>query len=376
VELQQYRVVEGGDADETLSGGGRADSLQGKGGADTLKGRGGDDTLRGGEGDDLLIGGAGGDDLFGGDGFDIASYRSAEAGVSINLDSGAGGGAFGDSFTLVEGFELTSLEDNFFGGSTTVGVTVWGRGGNDHLRGGEGDDVLNGGRGGDFLAGEGGHDLVSYADARKGITLTLSSFSESTGEAHNDHFTEVEGFILTAFDDVLTTTFLDNPHGWEVRAGAGADRVFGFMASDTIDGEAGNDTLDGGNAADVLSGGEGEDELIGDIGADVVSGGGGADRFLYSFLLESRTSDGIDRITDFNAAEGDFIDLAQIDARIDREGDQAFRFVAEFTGRAGQATLSFEDGLTVFRGDTNGDEVADLIIEIVGEVSQDTGWVL
>jgi Ca2+-binding RTX toxin-like protein len=55
----------------------------------------------------------------------------------------------------------------------------------------------------------------------------------------------------------------------------------------------------GGQADDMIYGGAGNDWLSGDLGNDTESGGAGADIFRVF------TGDGIDRVTDFNAAEGD-----------------------------------------------------------------------
>jgi serralysin len=53
----------------------------------------------------------------------------------------------------------------------------------------------------------------------------------------------------------------------------------------------------------VLSGGGGDDWLSGDRGSDTITGGAGADIF-HSF-----SGAGLDVVTDFNAAEGDRVQL-------------------------------------------------------------------
>jgi serralysin len=78
-----------------------------------------------------------------------------------------------------------------------------------------------------------------------------------------------------------------------------------------------------------------------------------------------------DRIFDFNAAEGDLLDISAIDADANLAGDQAFTLVAGFSGRVGQAVLSFDAGLnmTTLSLDANGDGVADFVLDINGNVS-------
>jgi Ca2+-binding RTX toxin-like protein len=73
----------------------------------------------------------------------------------------------------------------------------------------------------------------------------------------------------------------------------------------TVLGEDGNDTLGGLNGqADTLAGGRGNDLLTGSGGADTLWGGSGADRFHYTL-----PTDGTDHIADFNAAEGDIVEI-------------------------------------------------------------------
>jgi hypothetical protein len=84
----------------------------------------------------------------------------------------------------------------------------------------------------------------------------------------------------------------------------------------------------------------------------------------------------------------DIIDLSGIDADTTTGGDQAFTFVAAFTGAAGQATLTFVAGVTTLAVDTDGDGDADFMVAINGDVTGTTsnlftgggdtsgGWVL
>jgi hypothetical protein len=80
---------------------------------------------------------------------------------------------------------------------------------------------------------------------------------------------------------------------------------------------------------------------------------------------------------DFNRHE-DLIDLSGIDANSAAAGDQAFIFVAAFTGAAGQATLSYDapNNVTALRLDVDGDGVADLLLYINGSHTTDAGWLL
>ncbi|MDE2488321.1 MAG: 1,3-beta-glucanase, partial [Alphaproteobacteria bacterium] len=65
----------------------------------------------------------------------------------------------------------------------------------------------------------------------------------------------------------------------------------------------GNDIIRGGKGDDVIDGGDGDDWISGDRGDDTLTGGRGADTF------HSSAGAGLDLVTDFNAGEGDRIEL-------------------------------------------------------------------
>lgn len=157
----------------------------------------------------------------------------------------------------------------------------------------------------------------------------------------------------------------------------GGDLLLGGAGSDILNGMDGEDVLQGELGADVLSGELGADVLIGGLGADVLIGGAGADRFVIGALGDSQIGDGGDLIVDFQAGV-DVIDLTGVDANSFEPGDQAFAWIAVFTGVAGQATLTYDAALgrTVFRGDVNGDGQADVVLSLLGQVGQADGWVL
>ncbi len=123
----------------------------------------------------------------------------------------------------------------------------------------------------------------------------------------------------------------------ETFVGSGFDEnLYGYVGNDTISGEAGVDRLYGGDGLDTLNGGDdkdylygqndndilygeggndymyghaGSDELVGGTGQDSIWGGADADTFLYQLgdLDGSR-----DYIRDFDATEGDVIDISDV----------------------------------------------------------------
>jgi Ca2+-binding RTX toxin-like protein len=83
----------------------------------------------------------------------------------------------------------------------------------------------------------------------------------------------------------------------------GSDIVYGNIGDDLCFGGDGADTVRGGQGNDSLQGDAGADFLAGDRGSDTMTGGSGAD------LFHSFTGAGLDRVLDFNFAEGDRVFL-------------------------------------------------------------------
>jgi Ca2+-binding RTX toxin-like protein len=166
--------------------------------------------------------------------------------------------------------------------------TIDGGSGDDAIHGGGGDDEIIGGSGANYLRGDAGDDVIRGGDG----------FDDAHGNMGNDTVSGGGGddwVVGGKGDDVL--------HGDE-----GGDVVYGNLGDDTLDGGLGGDVLRGGQGADLLEGGAGNDFLAGDRGDDTLTGGGGADVF------HAWAGAGIDRVTDFNAAEGDRVEILAGDA--------------------------------------------------------------
>ncbi|HEX2727096.1 MAG TPA: calcium-binding protein, partial [Beijerinckiaceae bacterium] len=99
------------------------------------------------------------------------------------------------------------------------------------------------------------------------------------------------------------------------------------------------------------------------LGRDQMVGSAGADVFDFNALADSVVGANRD-VVYFEHAEGDKIDVSNIDANAAVGGNQAFAFIggAGFSGAAGQ--LRFSGG--VLQGDVNGDGNADFEVRIVG----------
>ena len=162
-----------------------------------------------------------------------------------------------------------------------------------------------------------------------------------------------------------------------LHGGLASDQLRGGDGSDALHGEQGADLLLGEGGIDELNGGEGNDTLVGGADYDVLNGGAGADLFVFNDVSDSAPG-ASDSINDFNAAEGDFIDLRNIDANTGVAGDQGFNFVGAFSGQAGQAVLSYDpsNNVSTLHLDVNGDGVADFTMYIAGQHSTSQGWLL
>jgi Ca2+-binding RTX toxin-like protein len=169
--------------------------------------------------------------------------------------------------------------DHMTGGS--FGDTMAGFTGNDTLMGQGGADILEGGAGLDYLRGGDGNDSLSGGEG----------FDDLHGNVGDD-----------TVNGGLGSDWVVGGQGNDVLIGGDdlSDNVlYGNLGNDTQTGGGGVDWIRGGQGHDSLAAGGGADLIWGDRGDDTISGGGGAD--VFSIFGEA----GIDRILDFNAAEGD-----------------------------------------------------------------------
>lgn len=347
---------------ERAIGGSVNDTIIGNSAVNGLSGRSGNDRIYGGAGHDRLLGGAGADRLDGGTGSDHASYSHAPA---TTIKAGAGllvdlllphlntGEAKGDTFVSIENLVGSAYRDNLRGdhsGNILQGLAgndlIYGRSGDDRLYGGYGHDRLLGGAGADRLNGGAGSDHASYSQAAAtsirngaGLLVDLLLPHPNTGEAKGDTFVSIENMVGSAYRDNL-------------RGDHGRNILQGFVGNDLIYGRSGNDRLYGGG---------GHDRIVGGTGADRLYGGAGSDTFVF---LSARESSPLARdvICDFVQGQ-DRVDLRSIDANSDIAGNQAFSYIGAKTLSANACELRFSNG--VLHGDTDGDGIADLLIELL-----------
>ena len=151
---------------------------------------------------------------------------------------------------------------------------------------------------------------------------------------------------------------------------AGDDTLAGGSGDDTLDGGSGDDVLSGGGDDDILIGGDGNDELTGGGGTDQLIGGSGADRFVFDDVAGS-PAQAPDLVFDFNAVQGDRIDVSGIDAIYGTAEYDEFIFIGDdaFSGSAGELRVVHDPADGLLEGDINGDGTADMTIELLGVTS-------
>ncbi|MBX8489549.1 calcium-binding protein [Pseudomonas cichorii] len=290
-------LIEAGAGDDTLSGGAGNDSLSGGSGADTLNGDEGNDLLQGGAGNDILYGGSGNDVLDGGAGND-------------RLDGGAGD----DTYLFGKG----SGQDTIYYANES--------------RAGKLDTIklvdLNAA---DVSVARDGYDLVVrinnttdslrvvyhfMSDATAGYQIDRIEFAD--GSFWDQSAIKAQVLTSTPADQTLTgfasDDLIDGGAGDDTLSGAaGNDNLAGGDGADTLNGDEGNDLLQGGSGNDILYGGSGNDILDGGAGNDRLDGGAGDDTYLFCkgsgqdtiyYANESR-ADKVDQVklVDLNAAD-------------------------------------------------------------------------
>jgi Ca2+-binding RTX toxin-like protein len=244
-----------------------------------------------------------------------------------------------DIFCYVEipGGEITPADDQTLTGTPDVSDTLTGDTGNDTITGSSGDhdptiaeeDILTGGAGADkfVLGDETGvfYDAQDRADcaiikdfnATEGDQIQLAGAPEdytivSGTNALGNDYTEIsqngdliaviEGVQLTDLSDLDIFCYVEIPGG-EITP-ADDQTLTGTENSDTLTGGDGNDTLIG-SSSDTPQGNSEEDILTGGAGADLFVLG---DETGVFYNKNQRLDCAI--IQDFNAAEGDLIQLA------------------------------------------------------------------
>jgi len=268
------------------------DDIVGTAGQDSIVGRSGDDNLRGGEEADTLDGGAGNDLLTGDGGADVLIGGDGGDVLNLLFNNAQGiGGAGDDTFFLRspsvgEPVRLSRIDAG--AGYDSVHVRYW--------------------QPGQRLVIDGGDDIDQVGANLLGTSQPVNVYLN-----HDPGGAGIIGLsVEIAYIDIGAIFGSDADESMTVKAGTaegrgGNDKLYANSShggASTLSGGAGDDMLYAGIGDDSLTGGAGADTLSAGGGADTLSGGAGADRFGIG------TGFGLDRVVDFNGAEGDRVAVA------------------------------------------------------------------
>jgi Ca2+-binding RTX toxin-like protein len=191
---------------------------------------------------------------------------------------------------------------------------------------------------------------IRLSDNNWNTVISLQDLNMRVGDLPGGNFDAIFTKVMGGNDFVAASDFNDYIHRYN-----GNDYLAGYGGEDTLLGDAGNDTLHGGPGTDILVGGAGK---------DLLTGSGGTDGAIFTSIYDSGITFAQRDV--FNTfAHGDKIDLHMIDANSKVAGNQAFTFVQNFTGVAGQLQWdqTAPTGYLV-TGDLNGDRVADFSVQL------------
>lgn len=345
------------------------DVIFGNSAENILLGLGGHDILEGGSGADLIDGGEGRD-------FASYTRSDEGVNIDLTRSSQLGGDAEGDVLVNIEHVFGSRHDDvikgdegrnRLYGGAGSD--TLSGGGGHDVLAGGWGDDTYIYTSGHDKIieCGYGEHNTLVFDDAFSIDdvfvvgNLILTNNNGDIGSIRFSSIRQIDEFVFEGVSYDLQTlksfSFPQNKFGFfgndTFEATQYGERFFGFFGSDTVDynqseqgvevylyanrggaqgfsagdhyysienitgsneadiiyGNSKSNILKGSQGDDMLSGLNGNDTLYGGQGEDTLQGGNGSDRFVFEADL---AFDGIDRIEDFDAHEGDKIDISDV----------------------------------------------------------------
>jgi Ca2+-binding RTX toxin-like protein len=250
-------------------------------------GMGGNDTITGGTAYNYLNGGQGADDL-------IVEGGVGSGGTSIGADQLLQGGQGADDIFVGRGTGLDA--DTFASG---IRIDIFGNKDADTITVGGDDAVLAGAAvelniEGDSQFVDGATDIITV-NGGNGAGASFGGFvvniNGNKGDDTIDGGAGGDDWLVGGQGNDLIT------------AHAGGNILYGNIGNDTLNGGSGSEIIRGGQNDDVIYGGGGNDWLSGDRGNDTLTGGAGADIF-HSFAAA-----GLDRVLDFNLAEGDRVQL-------------------------------------------------------------------
>lgn len=209
-------------------------------------------------------------------------------------------------------------------------------------------------------SGDGSAELLgNFSFGPRGVAGTVTGLNRIS-EDGSINFTLRNATVAAPFDTAFVV---------DVASSGSLDLAVQVLlgGNDSIFGGSGNDVLFGFTGNDIIRGGGGDDVLTGGLGVDRLTGGAGADTFKF-LAIEDTGAGGARRdvITDFNRAEGDKIDLWQVDAVVGNEQNDPFTSIVErFTGGPGELRVQATNNGFLVSGDVNFDGRADFSFLVI-----------
>lgn len=216
---------------------------------------------------------------------------------------------------------------------------------NDVLYGTADDDLIYGYAGHDVIYGQGGIDVMygGLGNDSYYVNQAGDKVIERAGEGIDSVYSSITFSLQGQVVENLTLTGSSNIDGT------------GNSLHNRLTGNAGANVLDGGALNDILNGKAGKDVLIGGPGSDI---------FVFETAAEARG----DTIDDFEHGY-DRINLVNIDANANVDGDQAFTFIGteRFHNVPGELHIyHLSDGNTYISADSDGNGAADFAVKVLG----------
>lgn len=229
-------------------------------------------------------------------------------------------------------------------------------------------------RTGDDVYGFNSNTGIDYYTATDSNDKLIFSVWDSGG---NDTF-DFSGFYQDQLIDLRAGNFSDVgglQKNVSIAQNVTIENAIGGFGNDIIHGNDADNTLIGGEGDDIIYGHSGNNTIYGGRGQDTLHGGTGSNTFIYKEIADSLVT-AADKIMDFKTGI-DKIDLSTLIQ--DTFSSKILNFVDNFTGNAGEATLSYNEV-------TNASELAinaygynynpDFKIDIVGFVNYETDFIV
>jgi Ca2+-binding RTX toxin-like protein len=336
------------------------------------------ETFYGYAGNDLIDGGLGADRMFGGAGHDTYVVDNTGDVVVENANEGFDTVRVSFSYTIPVNVDVVELT-----GAAQINAT--GSSQNDRLYGNSARNILWGHEGSDILDGRGGNDIMVGGTGSD--TYYVDSYGdlvvEYAGQGDEDWVATPLSYTL---DPNIESLALLGPGDKDGTGNELDNALHANGYTNVLTGLGGDDRLYAGNGNDILWGGEGDDLLDGDFGDDILTGGNGLDTYdggyggdlmVWASANETGLTPGTaDMIADFNAAQGDRIDLSLIDANVYANGDQAFTFIGTgaFSGTPGEINYAYVGGDTIIQLQTGTSADVEGVLRLTGIHVPEAGW--